>query len=85
MRPKDHRRLATVWIVVIAITGACWLESTRPPSTLLQGLLIALTMTKAWLVIWHFMELREAPRWLQTLAAGWVGVVFVVLTATYLR
>jgi hypothetical protein len=38
---------------------------------------------KAFLVMWHFMEVRRAPRWLKATTSGWVLALFTVLLTFY--
>ncbi|WP_308207643.1 cytochrome C oxidase subunit IV family protein [Mycolicibacterium duvalii] len=44
-------------------------------------LLIAAVKTQ--LVMWHFMEVRQAPRWLKVTTNGWLVVLFGALLGLY--
>jgi len=34
-------------------------------------------------VIWHFMEVRDAPTWLRATTSGWVVALFGLLMGLY--
>jgi uncharacterized membrane protein len=44
---------------------------------------LLIAAVKAFLVIWHFMEVRHAPTWLKATTSGWVIVLFALLLGVY--
>ena len=42
-----------------------------------------MAMVKAFLVIWHFMEVRHAPTWLRATMVGWLVGLFASLLGIY--
>jgi hypothetical protein len=73
--------LTTVTIVssLIALDGGASHQINATVTTVV--LLIA--AVKAFLVIWHFMEVRRAPIWLKLTASGWVLALFALLLGFY--
>ncbi len=80
--------LTLVWALLTAVTVASWLTARDGgggehlnASVTVVVLLIAAVKTQ--LVIWHFMEVRRAPRWLKVTTNGWLVVLFGVLLGLY--
>jgi hypothetical protein len=81
-------RLMFVWAVLTMITMVSWLTARdggaahviNPTVTVVVLLMSAV---KSCLVIWHFMEVRHAPRWLQVTTASWAVVLFALLLGFY--
>ncbi|MCV7367131.1 aldehyde dehydrogenase family protein [Mycolicibacterium duvalii] len=53
----------------------------QAPAVTVVVLLIAAVKTQ--LVMWHFMEVRQAPRWLKVTTNGWLVVLFGALLGLY--
>ncbi len=45
--------------------------------------MLLIAAVKAYLVIWHFMEVRRAPVWLKVTTGGWVLALFALLLGFY--
>jgi Prokaryotic Cytochrome C oxidase subunit IV len=73
--------LTTVTIVssLVALDGGASHQINPAVTTVV--LLIA--AVKAFLVIWHFMEVRRAPVWLKLTTSGWVLALFALLLGFY--
>ena len=73
--------LTTVTIVssLVALDGGASHQINMTVTTVV--LLIA--AVKAFLVIWHFMEVRRAPVWLKLTTSGWVLALFALLLGFY--
>lgn len=80
MNPDSRANLRTstrVWIALILLSaGSLWASHSRAAA----GALLALAGTKALLVGWHYMGLREAhPAWRLGMAALLGGILGAVL------
>lgn len=80
--------LTFVWAVLTAVTVASWLTARdggagyRLDATVTVVVLL-IAAVKTQLVIWHFMEVRRAPVWLQVTTHAWLLAVFGALLACY--
>ena len=45
---------------------------------------LVLAAVKVLCIIWNFMEIRDAPRWLRYSTIGWVGVLWITIVVIYL-
>ena len=89
MNLPPMRAAVLAWLLLAGLTGITWwvgvghaAASVHPRADTV--LLFLLAFFKARLVILHFMELRNAPRWLRVLGEAWVIVVAAAVIATYL-
>ncbi|GAA3520300.1 cytochrome C oxidase subunit IV family protein [Nocardioides daeguensis] len=74
------RRLAWVWLVLVAVTLVSWATASKDSvSEGAAAVAVALAFLKAGLVGWEFMDLRRAPAWLAGVFGAWVVVVGAVL------
>lgn len=73
--------LTTVTIVssLIAVDGGASHQINATVTTVV----LLLAAFKAQLVIWHFMEVRNAPGWLKAITSGWVFGLFALLLGFY--
>jgi len=73
--------LTTITIVssLVALDGGASYQINTTVTTVV--LLIA--AVKAFVVIWHFMEVRRAPVWLKLTTSGWVLALFALLLGFY--
>ncbi|MET0699799.1 MAG: cytochrome C oxidase subunit IV family protein [Mycobacterium sp.] len=81
-------RSTIVWVLLMMVTVVSWLTARDGgaahvvnPTVTVVVLLIA--AVKTYLVIWHFMEVRHAPRWLKVTTASWAIVLFALLLGFY--
>ena len=73
--------LTTVTIVssLIALDGG----AAHQINTTVTTAVLLIAAVKAYLVIWHFMEVRRAPIWLKATTSGWVLGLFTLLLSFY--
>jgi hypothetical protein len=73
--------LTTVTIVssLIALDGG----ASHQINTTVTTVVLLIAAVKAFLVIWHFMEVRRAPVWLKLTTSGWVLALFALLLGLY--
>lgn len=64
-----------VWLLLLGSTIAAWLESSALTLTALM-IMTGLALLKVVLVIYSYMEIGSAVRWLQLLCGLWVVLVF---------
>ena len=81
-------RLTIVWAVLVAVTLASWLTardggSAHQLNVAVTVVVLAIAAAKAFLVIWHFMEVRDAPAWLRATMTGWLTGLFALLLGFY--
>ncbi|MFF0496365.1 cytochrome C oxidase subunit IV family protein [Nocardia aobensis] len=70
-------KVASVWLALVFLTVAVWLESRLISGYGLMIAIISMTSIKVVLVISSYMEIRNAPIWLKSLCAVWVATVFI--------
>ena len=80
--------LTAVWALLTTVTVVSWLTARDGGAA--HQLNVAVTVTvlviaavKTFLVIWHFMEVRQAPGWLRATTAGWLIGLFALLLGFY--
>ena len=77
--------LTLVWALLTLVTVVSWLTARGGGSAHVVNVTVTLVVlliaaVKTQLVIWHFMEVRFAPRWLKLTTGGWlVGLVALLL------
>ena len=52
-------------------------------NTTVTTVVLLIAAVKAFLVMWHFMEVRRAPVWLKATTSGWVLALFALLLTFY--
>lgn len=80
--------LTVVWAVLTAVTVASWLTArdggqAHHINATVTVVVLLIAAVKTQLVIWHFMEVRQAPAWLKVTTNGWLAVVFGLLLGFY--
>jgi hypothetical protein len=80
--------LTIVWALLATVTVVSWLTARDAGSAHQLNVSVTLVVlliaaVKTHLVIWHFMEVRHAPRWLKATTSGWLVVLFALLLAFY--
>jgi cytochrome c oxidase subunit 4 len=80
--------LTIVWALLTGVTIVSWLTArdggaAHQINVTVTVVVLLIAALKAQLVIWHFMEVRTAPRWLKVTASGWVVALFALLLAFY--
>src|ERR1700733_6953032 len=82
---NSRRRVAAVWLVLVAATLLSW-ESARSSGDyrLASSAVLLIAFLKARLIGLEFMELRAAPRVLRSIFEAWTVVACAGLLALYL-
>ncbi len=84
MRASSEGRLQVVWGTLVAITLLSWWIGSKHGhdelgrNALISFAVILIAAIKIRMIIREFMEVREAPKWLQRLTDAWI--LFVVFT-----
>jgi hypothetical protein len=80
--------LTMVWALLTTITIASSLivldgGAAHQINSTVTTVVLLIAAVKAFLVIWHFMEVRRAPLWLKATTTGWVLALFALLLGFY--
>jgi Prokaryotic Cytochrome C oxidase subunit IV len=84
LEPTDQQRSRRtawiVWAILVAVTLAGWrLADSRDHGKAVVALIALIGFGKCALILWHFMETRHAPRWLQLVTTGWMAILWLTL------
>jgi Prokaryotic Cytochrome C oxidase subunit IV len=80
--------LTIVWALLTTVTIASSLialdgGAAHHINTTVTTVVLLIAAVKAFLVMWHFMEVRRAPVWLKATTSGWVLALFALLLTFY--
>jgi hypothetical protein len=80
--------LTLVWAALTLVTIVSWLTardggSAHVVNATVTVVVLLIAAVKTVLVIWHFMEVRYAPRWLKVTTGSWVTGLFALLLGFY--
>lgn len=80
--------LTIVWGLLTAVTIVSWLTardggSAHVLNATVTVVVLLIAAVKTLLVIWHFMEVKRAPRWLQVTTGSWAIILFALLLGCY--
>jgi cytochrome c oxidase subunit 4 len=80
--------LTIVWALLTTVTIVSSLVTldggaSHQINTTVTSVVLLIAAVKAFLVIWHFMEVRHAPVWLKLTTSGWVLALFALLLGFY--
>lgn len=80
--------LTLVWAVLTVVTIVSWLTArdggaAHAVNATVTVVVLLIAAVKTQLVIWHFMEVRHSPRWLQVTTMSWLVVLFAFLLGIY--
>ena len=80
--------LTMVWALLVTVTVVSWLTardggSAHVVNASVTVVVLLIAAVKTLLVIWHFMEVRRAPRWLKVATGGWAIALFALLLGVY--
>ena len=80
--------LTIVWAVLTAVTVVSWLTArdggaAHVVNATVTVVVLLIAAVKTQLVIWHFMEVRRAPRWLKVTTGAWAIGLFALLLGFY--
>ncbi|MEZ0382798.1 cytochrome C oxidase subunit IV family protein [Mycobacterium sp. pW045] len=83
-----RNQLIFVWALLTAVTIASWLTArdggeAHQLSATVTVVVLLIAAVKTQLVIWHFMEVGRAPRWLKLTTNGWLLALFGLLFGFY--
>jgi Prokaryotic Cytochrome C oxidase subunit IV len=78
----------TVWALLTVVTVVSWLIArngghAHVVNATVTAVVILIAAFKTHLVIWRFMEVRHAPRWLKVTTGSWLVVLFTLLLTFY--
>lgn len=80
-------RNTAVWLVIVLATVASWLmgHGVGIPDPVIAGIVILIiSLIKVRLVLFDFMELRDAPGVMRRVADFWIVGLGVILTTRFL-
>lgn len=80
--------LTVVWAVLTAVTVVSWLTArgggaAHHLNATVTVVVLLIAAVKTQLVIWHFMEVKDAPTWLKATTSGWLVALFALLLGFY--
>ncbi len=80
--------LTVVWAVLTAVTVVSWLTArgggaAHHLNATVTVVVLVIAVVKTQLVIWHFMEVKDAPTWLKATTSGWLIALFGLLLGFY--
>lgn len=85
---RATRTAWAVWAGLVAVTlvGGLVTDTDGPGDTLIV-VMVLLGLGKTWLIVQYFMEVRDAPPWLQVAvtATVWMLGLWVTLLVLFLR
>jgi heme/copper-type cytochrome/quinol oxidase subunit 4 len=90
-RLRLGRRVDAVWglTLVLTLVSALLAAHDRSSGPLTSStpeamIVLALAAAKVLCIIWSFMEVRSAPRWLRYCTIGWVAGLWLTIVTIYL-
>jgi heme/copper-type cytochrome/quinol oxidase subunit 4 len=91
LRTSTTARINTVWVLTLVLTLVAVLLASHDhsgrhltTSTAEAMAVLGLAAIKVFCIIWDFMEVRAAPRWLRLTAMGWLVGLWLTIVAVYL-
>jgi hypothetical protein len=80
--------LIIVWAVLTVVTVVSWVTArdggaAHVVNATVTVVVLLIAALKTQLVIWHFMEVRDAPRWLKVTTTSWAIGLFALLLGFY--
>jgi hypothetical protein len=80
-------RTTLVWLLLVVATALSWQIGHGvgiSDAQIGSVAIIIVAFVKARFVIFEFMEIRDAPKWMQQVGAGWVVLIATLLIARLL-
>lgn len=74
-------KIMRVWAALVLATVGSWTESLRAAS---PAAVVGLAALKVALIVFCYMEVGRAPRWLKLVCGAWIGIVFGIVAACHL-
>jgi hypothetical protein len=91
LRTSPGVRINAIWGLTLVLTLVSTLLASQYSSsgpltarTAETMAVLALAVVKVLCIIWNFMEVRDAPRWLRYCTIGWVGGLWFTIVVIYL-
>jgi heme/copper-type cytochrome/quinol oxidase subunit 4 len=91
LRTSPGVRINAIWgltlvlTLVSAVLASHYDSSGRLTTSTAETMaVLLLAAVKVLCIIWNFMEVRNAPRWLSHCMIGWVGVLWLTIVVVYL-
>jgi cytochrome c oxidase subunit 4 len=91
LRTSPAGRVNAVWGLTLVLTLVSAMlashDSSSGPLTSRTAeamAVLALAAVKVLCIIWNFMEVRDAPRWLRHCTIGWIGGLWLTIVVIYL-
>lgn len=80
--------LTIVWGLLTSVTIVSWLTArdggaAHVLNATVTVVVLLIAAVKTYFVIWHFMEVRHAPRWLKAVTGSWALALFSLLLTLY--
>lgn len=80
--------LIIAWALLTAVTVVSWLTArdtgaAHVLNAAVTVVVLLIAAVKSQVVIWYFMEVRHAPRWLTAVTTGWLIALFALLLGLY--
>ncbi len=77
-------KIMRVWAALVLATVGSWTESLRAASPAIVAAVVGLAALKVALIVFCYMEVGRAPRWLKLVCGAWIGIVFGIVAACHL-
>lgn len=77
-------KIMRVWAALVLATVGSWTESLRAASPAIVAAVVGLAALKVALIVFCYMEVGRAPRWLKLVCGAWIGIVFGIIAACHL-
>jgi heme/copper-type cytochrome/quinol oxidase subunit 4 len=91
LRTSATARVNAIWVLTLGLTLIAVLLASGDhsgrhlsTSTAEAMAVLGLAAIKVFCIIWDFMEVRAAPRWLRQTAIGWLVGLWLTIAAIYL-
>jgi hypothetical protein len=87
---RERRAIWIAWAALVMATVLAWLltpggsQTTTARGHELVAAVVLLAAFKGRLIIRYFMEVHQAPRWLQHTTDAWLAILWTALLAIYL-
>lgn len=86
------RIMMSVWAVMVVATLLIWgiseFAHASPEAHALRWPVFiaatAMSALKVCLIAWYYMDMKDAPRWLQTLIGVWICAVFAIISLLHM-
>jgi hypothetical protein len=89
MKPLWSHPATLTWLVLMSATGLSWwlgyghdASNTGPRAAATAGMIV-IAFGKVWLVMYQFMEVRNAPWPLRLVCMGWVTLTAIALLVLF--